>query len=352
MKNGAYSYFSRLRVAMWSRGMSIEQLRSGGFVSSTRIKAWENEGRMKLSPQELDAICVFTGFPKDFFSKGCIEGLPSEEEFVEGESILCASAVLGMELNDFLRKEFNYPTPCIPQLKSTSPEKIAQELRVAWNVGESSLTNVVQLLESKGVGVFGVLPGTDLSFLKEGKFPCIFVPLGESAPVFRFEVVKQLGELILFPAGHGGVCVQDVERDVMRFAVEFCIPEKFILEHVGKSLRFDDVAYFSSGLKVPFDVFVWKLWDMGLLNTREYSEMLAINTSRDVDGSVVFDRSRLFDVVVSDVGGLDVLARKLKFPFDVLGWLMLGVRPYAVFGSGAVELGTRRDVSRHLHVVK
>ena len=352
MESGVYSFFSRAKVALWSRGMSIEQLRSGGFVSSARIKAWENEGRMKLSPQELDAICNLTGFPKDFFSKGCIEGLPSEEEFLEGEAILCASTVLGMELNDFLRKEFNYPTPCIPQLKSTSPEKIARELRVAWNVGESALPNVVQLLESKGVGVFGVLPGTDLSFLKEGQFPCVFVPLGESAPVFRFEVVKQLGELILFPAGHDGVCVHDVERDVMRFAVEFCVPEKFIVEHVEKSLKFGDVAYFSSGLKVPFDVFVWKLWDIGMLNAREYSGLLMANKTRDVDSSVVFDRSRLFDVVVSDVGGLDVLARKLRFPIDVLGWLMLGVCPYAVFGSGAVELSTRRDVSRHLHVVK
>lgn len=349
MESVVYSFFSRLQVAMWSRGLGVSEVKTLCGVSDGRFQRWKQDGTIWLSDSELKGIYRVTGFCPEFFQRGDISGLP-ECGFVD-DSVPCASAVLGLELNGDLRRLFNYPHPEKIVLHSENVKQAARELRALWGfVDEKPLPNVVQLLESKGFGVFGMLPGGSVAVNRAGGFPCMFVPLFDSAARFRLEVVKQLGEIVLFPSGVNAN--QDVGKTASQFALEFCVPDNFVMKHMRASMPFDEIASFSTGLKVPFNLLAWKLFDMEYLTHDEYVSLMRLEKVRNPDSGVGYDRSRLFDVVVSDTGGLDVLARKIKFPVDVLGGLMLGVRPYAVFGSGAVELGARQNESRHLHVVK
>lgn len=349
MESGAYSFFSRLRVAMWSRGLGASEVKTLRGISNDRFQQWKQEGKIRLSDIEMEEICRITGFQPEFFYRGDISGLP-ECEFLD-DFVSCASAVLGLELNGDLRRLFNYPHPEKIVLHSENAKQAARELRALWGlVDEKPLPNVVQLLESRGFGVFGMIPGGSEAISRAGGFPCMFVPLFDSATCFRLEVVKKLGEIILFPSGVNAN--QNVGKQVSQFALEFCVPDNFVVKHMQASMSFDEIAKFSRGLKVPFNLLAWKLFDMEYVTHDEYVSLMILEKVRNPDSGVGYDRSRLFDVVLESEGGLVSLSKKTFLPVDVLGSLMLGSRPYGVFDVGPKLLDSSGKGVRSLSLVE
>ena len=127
------------------------------------------------------------------------------------------------------------PFPDVPDLRGTSPEAAARQLRAAWGLGEAPIKSVVTLLEAKGVRVFAANdPSPSLSAFTrwiEGE-PLLF--LNASIPDgcrHRFNAAHELGHLVLHrDLDYEATDARETERQADTFASSFLLSRRFLEE--------------------------------------------------------------------------------------------------------------------------
>jgi Zn-dependent peptidase ImmA (M78 family)/DNA-binding XRE family transcriptional regulator len=112
-------------------------------------------------------------------------------------------------------------------------ELAAEECRRAWGLGQGPISNVISLLESKGIGVFRYeVPEEKISAFSfwNGPKPFVFLASDTSSAVrVRFDAAHELGHLILH-RGIGPDELEDpkilklIEGEANRFAGAFLLP--------------------------------------------------------------------------------------------------------------------------------
>lgn len=110
-------------------------------------------------------------------------------------------------------------------------ERVAEDLREAWNLGFDPIENMADVLELRGIRVGGIegSPKFDaLTFLINGDVPVIAVKRGVPGDRERFSMAHELGHLVLEPA-HG----IDAEKAATRFAEAFLVPRSTVLLELG-----------------------------------------------------------------------------------------------------------------------
>ena len=109
-------------------------------------------------------------------------------------------------------------------------ERLAIDLREAWNIGLDPLGNLAELLEEKGIKV-GVLEADDrfdaLMLMADGS-PVVVVRRGIPGDRERFSIAHELGHLVMEVDG------LDEEKTANRFAGAFLIPMPAAYMELGK----------------------------------------------------------------------------------------------------------------------
>lgn len=223
----------RLTVARLRRGFTKVGLAEELDLSSRTIGQYEN-GRTVPSDRTLKRIAECLGFPLAFFFADDLE-LPS----VDATSFRALSkmsarererarsaAGLAYEVASWVQERFTLPVAQLPRFEG-DPEAdyVADAVRREWRLGEHPISNMLRLLEAKGVRVFAVpteCVDTDAFSSWHDDQPYVFLDTKKSAERRRFDAAHELGHLVMH--WQGITRSRETERFADDFASAFLMP--------------------------------------------------------------------------------------------------------------------------------
>ena len=227
---------SRLVLARERRGLTRKELAARVRVTPDAITKYEQES-CAPSPETLQRCSFALGFPIGWFTAPEVSLLdPQSLSFrarrsmsagLRGKATRAGDLAVSVVLPE-LRRRFNLPVVALPDLSQFAPEEAAVLLRHEWRLGQGPISNMVHLLETKGVGVFWLNedePCLDAWSLWHDQWPIVmFNARGLAGCRARFDAAHELGHLVL----HRGEAVlegMEVESQANRFAAAFLLPE-------------------------------------------------------------------------------------------------------------------------------
>ncbi|CAL8481694.1 ImmA/IrrE family metallo-endopeptidase [Caballeronia sp. S22] len=226
---------SRFSLARRRRRFTKKALAEALGCDQKTVIRYEN-GEADPPESSLVALAKVLNFPVAFFTSDDIdEPQPHAASFRsmstmtarERDAALAAGA-FAFVLNDWVDARFNLPShELIDCNDSPDPEGAARVLREKWSLGERPITNMVHLLESKGVRVFSLAENTksvDAFSMWRKETPFVFLNTFKTSERSRFDAAHELGHLVLHKHGgpEGGRIVED---EANRFASAFLMPE-------------------------------------------------------------------------------------------------------------------------------
>jgi Zn-dependent peptidase ImmA (M78 family)/transcriptional regulator with XRE-family HTH domain len=289
---------TRLRDARLAKRLNQSELAAAIGVTRQAISAFE-QGEKSPEADTLTRIAATLDQPMSFFS--------TEDRPVFGEFSVRTFRAFGPDTKrrnlmcDVLGKWFvqtaryfddfvNYPMLDLPVVAPTSNdgrytseeiEVAAEECRRAWGLGVGPLSNVIALLESKGITVcrFEITDEQiDAFSFWNGPRPFIFLASDKISCVrARFDAVHELGHLIL----HRWVGPDElenkkilklIEQEANRFASAFLLPRKSFPNEVYTT-RLDAFIGLKRRWKVAIQAMVYRCKDLAIFDEDQVTNL-------------------------------------------------------------------------------
>lgn len=280
---------SRLTIARKRRGCTKTEFAIKAEIPLRSFKAYEL-GEYPPPADVLDRIVSISGFPADFFFGETLDE-PREEtasfrsmarmKSYQRDMALSQGAI-ALHLNEWLEERFELPPVDVPSLgDETSPEVAAEVVRHHWGIGELPVSNLVHLLESKGIRIFSLavdaLEVDAFSMWKENS-PFIFLNTAKTAERSRHDAAHELGHLVMHR--HGGPLGRKAEEQANAFASAFLMPRSSVLAHTHKFPSLATLIKLKEIWQVSVAALAYRLHVLGILSDWQY-RTLYIQISRN-----------------------------------------------------------------------
>jgi Zn-dependent peptidase ImmA (M78 family)/DNA-binding XRE family transcriptional regulator len=235
---------SRLIVARRRRGLTQNEIAEQLGLSKQLISFFES-GQREPTDAHVQQLAFLLRFPVGFFSGHQLELTTKEIPSFRSlrsmtsrvrDTALSASDIATQIISPDLHYRFSFPKIDVPDLSAHAnrPEEAADILRALWRLGAGPISNMVHLLESKGVEVYwlrdqsGMMDG--LSLWRDHQ-PYVWLDVEKDAgDRARFSAAHELGHLVL----HRDITVSDnreCEEQANFFASAFLMPaDQFSIE--------------------------------------------------------------------------------------------------------------------------
>lgn len=232
----------RLILGRKRRKLTARALATAVGVSPVTISRLEN-GVNEPEHETVEALARALSFPVQFFFSGDIDELPAEAASFRSLSSMTAkekdaalsSGAIAYLFHDWIAERFNLPNNDVPALHGDAgPEQAAQIVRANWGLGEHPVSNMIRLLESKGVRVFSLCEETknvDAFSCWRGERPFVFLNTFKSTERSRFDAAHELGHLVMHKHGAPQDSRQ-AESEADRFASAFLMPADDVTSRV------------------------------------------------------------------------------------------------------------------------
>ncbi|MBL4801050.1 MAG: ImmA/IrrE family metallo-endopeptidase [Emcibacter sp.] len=229
------------------------------------------------------------------------------------------SEVLGLwftQVSRYLDDYVNYPEVQLPDVEPVSSsgrysdeeiEKIAEDLRKAWGLGFGPISNIVRLLESKGILItrYEIEDAQVEAFSYwNGNKPFVFLSsVKESAVRSRFDVAHELGHLIM----HRGIdqdeiedkaTLKEIEGEANRFAGAFLLPRQSFPSEIFTT-RLDAFKELKLRWKVAIQAMIYRCKDLGIFDEFQITNLYKQISRRKwrkiepYDDKIPFEQPRL-----------------------------------------------------------
>jgi len=223
--------------------------------------------------------------PDTFFSQDDLEPVTStgvsfrklSKTTAQRRDAVLASATLTLGFFRVIEESFSLPLQDIPTLDTVEPESAADMVRRRWGLGDRPVSNMVHLLESKGVR-FASLDSaySDIDafcFVRDG-VPYVFMNTSKSAERQRFDAAHELGHLVLHRGQDMDVAEsKERENQANRFASAFLMPQSGILRQAMAGANLERILVGRSFWKVAAMALTYRLHDLHLLSDWQYRSM-------------------------------------------------------------------------------
>lgn len=227
---------SRIEFARMRRRWTKTRLATELGVQSRAIQAYE-AGEYEPEPERLVRLAALLQFPVSFFSGGDLPKISEHTASFRSMSKMSAAlrdsalnaGSLAFLLNHWVESRFILPSADLPDLSDLSPEDAAATLRRMWGLGQAPISNMIHLLESKGIRVYSLaIEAREVdafSVWHEGT-PFVFLNTFKSAEHSRFDASHELGHLVRDRHSmlHGKAHSPEMEREANAFASAFLMP--------------------------------------------------------------------------------------------------------------------------------
>jgi len=255
MELGSQNIFAtRLKLARKKAGMSLQELSNAleNVVSKQALSKYE-VGEMNPTSEVLLAISKTLNVKPDFFLK--------QNQLVLGEILFRKRAALSKKIEEsIVEKARDYVERCLEienilgikndfknplrnfKVKDKSDvEKAAEKLREVWELGNNPISNIVEMLELKGVKVFLIEEADEFdgfaAFTTDG-IPVVVVNTKDrSIERIRFTIIHELAHLFLQFDDTIKQNGKLVEVLCHRFSSCFLIPTPMLLKMIGGPKR-------------------------------------------------------------------------------------------------------------------
>jgi Zn-dependent peptidase ImmA (M78 family)/DNA-binding XRE family transcriptional regulator len=262
----------RLGIARKRRLLNKKGLAAALGVSEYTVLRYE-AGKTTPTDDVVALIAKTLRFPIAFFfgediDEPCADtaSFRSQASMTAGirDAALAAGSV-GFLISDYVEARFDLPQIAVPELGHYSPEQASRALREEWAVGERPISNMIHLLESKGVRVFSLaensLKVNAFSLWRAGK-PYMFLNTMKSAESSRFDAAHELAHLVLHQDGR--TTGRDAEDQANRFASCFLMPKADVLAELPYVHSLDEIIRKKARWKVSVAALNYRLHKLGL----------------------------------------------------------------------------------------
>jgi Zn-dependent peptidase ImmA (M78 family)/transcriptional regulator with XRE-family HTH domain len=241
------NFGERLKSARKMSGLSMEALseRAGKAVTKQAISKYE-KGLMNPGSDALVTLSRALGVKSDYFfrpqkvSLGELEFRKKsklgrkEEESVKYRTLDFLERYL--EIEDILGDKaiFNNPLSGTNVFNPEDAEKAALEMRRKWKLGDAPISNLIELLEDKGIRIFEIETGGYFNGISAwaGDIPVIAVRKQDDLLRKRFTISHELGHILL--KIHEKNNQKAREKLCHTFAGAFLLPENVIKAELGE----------------------------------------------------------------------------------------------------------------------
>ncbi len=296
--NGRRLIPSRLRDARRAMRFTQEDLGSRASVTRQAISAFES-GSKSPDPDTFALITEALRQPPSYFTT---EDGPTFGNFgtrffrKAGPDTIRrndACTVLGGWLAQsarYLDAYINYPAVDVPRAHAKAAsgryeqdeiEEIAASCRTQWGLGLGPISNVLALIESKGVVICKYeMPGENVDAFSfwNGEKPFIFMASEKEAGVrIRFDAAHELGHLIL----HRWIEAEEIadpkilkaiEGEADRFAGAFLLPRKSFPNEVYTA-RLDAFLELKRRWLTSIQAMIYRCRDLGVIDDDQFTNL-------------------------------------------------------------------------------
>lgn len=285
-------YADRLRLARERRGLTMSALAKEAGITARSLSTYENSDETFIATDNsMQKIADALNYPIQFFQ---CDGLPELEESsvsfraltklsAKKKRAALAAGKLARELSLWIENQFQLPVPSVPSYQKDDyiePHLAAQALREEWGLGQLSISNMVHLLESKGVRVFSLAENcleVDAFSFWQDDVPYIILNTMKSPERSRFDAAHELAHLVLHKHGlnHG----VEAEREADQFASAFLMPDRSVKAALRNFPTLDFLIKQKKLWKVSLAALVRRSHDLGFSSEWHYRQ-LSIDLSR------------------------------------------------------------------------
>lgn len=284
----------RLTVAREMAGLEIKEVAERIQTSPSAVTQFE-KGKAKPKPETLIRLALALGVPPEFFAAEPLPALPIDachfrslrSASVKERRRLIAHGRVIRRIVDYLRDFVSFPAEQLSSLcpQDTSPadvEDLALAVRDAWHLGQGPISNMVSLLEAKGivpVEVPGHSAKLDAFSVWVEDLPVVFLtPEKDSGSRRRFDAAHELGHLLM----HRGRAAGDVEaeREAHAFASAFLLPRAPFLSECPRRLDWARLRQMKKRWGVSLAALVRRAFELGLYTEATYRRAYSILNQR------------------------------------------------------------------------
>ncbi len=332
----------RLGLARKRRRLTGKRLAELAGVSAVTVSRVENGE--KPDDETVQKLAQALGYPVEFFFDDDPEAIDTSavsfrsltKMTAKERDAAIAAASLGLQVSDWLEGEFRLPAPQLPDLSyETDPEAAARSLRQMWGLGEKPITNLLGLLETKGVRVFSLSEKTDMfdafSFWRNEK-PFIFLNNFKTAEHSIYDSAHEVGHLCMHR--HAGTQPsRAAEREANQFASALLMPESDVRPRMPVLITVDFVLKAKLRWRVSAMALAYRLHALNLLSEWQYKSVCIELTRRGYrtsePGGIDREVSRVWQKVLAQLWTerktKDHIAEALHIPLDEFEALIWGV---------------------------
>ena len=331
----------RLKLARSRQSLTRKALAQSIGVAPltiTRIEKGESSPEDETVVKLADALL----YPKDFFYGPDIDSLTrgsasfrslSGMSAKEREAALAAGSIAYI-IMDWVSDRFNLPGLDLLDFRhEPDPAAAARTLRHYWGLGEQPVSNVIKLLESKGVRVFSLAENTrkvDAFSCWRDETPYVFLNTLKSAERSRFDALHELGHLVMHR--HGESKGRTAEMEANLFASHFLMPPADIASRIPLISTLDQLIQLKSKWGVSTAALAYRLNKDTYLSDwvyRGFCIELNQRFGHDEPNPMDRERSAVWSQVLTSIwqDGITVgrLANKLNLPEAEVAQLLFGL---------------------------
>jgi Zn-dependent peptidase ImmA (M78 family) len=341
---------SRLTLARKRRGLTLVRLAEAAGVSTRSLSAYEN-GQQQPAPQTARALARALGVPAAFLAAPEIEEIPAGSASFRALSKMtaaqrdaaCSAGRMALLISDWIEERFVLPAADVPSLPGEDPETAAEVVRARWGLGQAPVSNVIHLLESRGVRVFslaGECAAVDAFSLYWHGTPFVFLNTMKSGERGRFDGAHELGHLVLH-TDHRQPHGPDAEQEANRFAAAFLMPAASVAAARLAGATVDQILAAKRAWDVSAMALTHRLHELGLLTDWGYRtacvSLSRLGYRRDEPGGIPRESSQLLSKVFRALRDDGVpprrIARDLAMSVAELNSHVFGLVPTALPGG-------------------
>lgn len=280
----------RLTLAREMAGLDIKQLAERIDATPSAVSQFE-KGRTRPKAETLIRLALALRVPPTFFAAeplavielaACHFRSRRSASVRERKRVLAYGTVL-KRLADYLQELVNFPPEQLTELRSLvedahDPEALAVALRDEWSLGQGPISDMVALLEAKGVlpvEIPGHTQRLDAFSAWVGGKPLIFLTIEKgSGTRRRWDCAHELGHLLLHRGCEPGGALTEDAADA--FASAFLLPKVPFLAECPRRLDWSRLRALKRRWGVSLAAIVRRAFDLEIYTEATYRRAYTI----------------------------------------------------------------------------
>lgn len=244
-----------------------------------------------------------------------------------------AAGAIGFLISDYIEENIDLAPINVPDLGEFEPDIAAITLRQIWGLGNEPVSNMIHLLESKGVRVFSLAENSktvNAFSLWRNESPFVFLNTVKTSESSRFDAAHELAHLVLHQ--DGSVTGRQAEDQANAFASEFLMPAADMRAQRRNYYSIDQMIQLKKRWKVSLSALNFRLHKLGFTSDwtyRDFCIQIASRFRQTEPGEMEREKSAVWQKVMKLLWSQKItqadIARKLHLPLSEVNTLIFGI---------------------------